>query len=74
MINFLVGLMVIIGAIIIVLAIMFFTGVAVILGFSLGFLLKFFIVVFVVVLIIWFIGKMARGAVSGGKKPPASQG
>lgn len=70
MVNFLVGLLVIIGALVIALLIMFFAGMAVIVGFSLIFLLKFFVGLFIVVLVIWFIGKMARSAFGAGKQPP----
>lgn len=60
MINFLVGILVIIGAVIIALGIMFFVGLATILGFSLAILFKSFVGLFVVVFIIWLIGKFAR--------------
>lgn len=70
MINFLMGLLVVIGAVIVVLGIMFFAGIAVILGISLGFLLKFFIGLFVLVFIIWLIGKLVRGGFSNKSAPP----
>lgn len=61
MVNFLVGLLVILVIIIAFLGGLFLAGVVMVLGIALIFLLKFFVVLFVVVLVIWLIGKATRG-------------